>query len=131
MKGVFYTTKYLVTVNGEEYEFDGREISYGERLPADFAFHFTKEKLRNAIDNGVLYLQMYTMQYQDTPIQTYLKPYSKLLIDGLDITDTDDIEIKFTFRKIRCGCTINELKDKLTAEEYIDMVQVEGLNDKE
>ena len=131
MKGVFYTTRYLVTVNKEQYEFDGREISYGERLPADFTFHFTKEKLRNAIDNGVLHLQMYTMQFQGTPIRTYIKPCSRLLVGGLDITDVDDIEIKFTFRKIKCSYTINELKDKLTAEEYIDMMQAERLNDKE
>jgi hypothetical protein len=131
MEGVFYTTKYLVTVNGKEYEFDGREISYAKRLPSEFSVNFTKEKLKNAIDNGFLYLQLYKSVFQGTPIRTYLTPYSRVLIGGIDITDVEDIEIKFTFKKIKCGYTINELKDKLTAEEYIDMVQVEGLNDKE
>ena len=93
--------------------------------------HFTKEKLENAINNRLLHLQLYKSVFQGTPLRTYLKPYSKFLIGGINITDTDDIEIKFTFKKIKCGYTISELKDKLSAEEYIDMVQIERLNGEE
>ena len=137
MKGTFYTTKYLITVNNEQYEYNGEEISYGKRLPSEFIKQFTKEELKNAINNGLLHLKMYDTYV--TPFQgdidikrTYLNPYSsRFLIGGIDITDSENIEIKFVFKKIKCNYTIDELKNKLTAEEYIDMIQIEGLNNME
>lgn len=130
MKGIFYTTKYIITVNDKEYEFKGEEIGYAaKRVPSDFVHSFTIDELKRTISDNKLQLQIYNTQYQGATMRTYIhQKSSKFFIDGIDITNTESIEIKFVFRQIKCRYTINELQDKLIAEDYINMMQTERLS---
>ena len=130
MKGVFFTVSYLITADGEEYRLDSDRIRYGRHLPSDFTRECTKEELKDAIRNGVLPLLIYHgFRGQKNGAGEYLRGSLESAPKGIDITDVKSIEIKFTYKKVICVYTINELKDKLMAEEYIDMVQTENLNE--
>ena len=131
MNGVFYTKKFYISIDNREwYRYKDYEIRYTKKdwiNNTEEEFSITKDKLIEKVMNKELPFTIY-IQWQDSSKQyLLLEEKPKFFVGGIDVDSIKKIKIKVEIKKVWCQYSVEELRTKLPAEEYIDMIKKEGI----
>ena len=131
MKGTFYTVIYYISIDGDEYkEYQRYEIRYGKWFKNyEKEITLSREDFVRNIESKCLPFTLYYQQYQNQSKEQYvlLTKSPKFLVGGIKVNNIDEVKIKVVARKIWCEYSVEELRAKLPAEEYIEMIKNEGI----